>query len=173
MIYALFFGIKMNRNWPLILARRTTGRSLRLAEMGNELSMIPHRDCTVLSLIAQHQVEGLELQLADGSWIAVPADDPDTFAVVADDLIQVVTNGRVPANLHRVRTPSDRERYSVQFESRPKCGSTVHPVPDLVGDGHPLRYNPCNFDEYINFLFMEGVLKLSDPLKSFCGAVEA
>ena len=51
--------------------------------------------------------------------------------------------------------------------------STVHPVPDLVGDGHPLRYNPCNFDEYINFLFMEGGLKLSDPLKSFCGAVEA
>jgi isopenicillin N synthase-like dioxygenase len=30
--------------------------------------MQAHRDCTVLSLLAQHDVDGLELQRADGTW---------------------------------------------------------------------------------------------------------
>jgi isopenicillin N synthase-like dioxygenase len=61
-----------------------------LEEMGNEMSMQAHRDFTVLSLLAQHDVEGLELQLADGTWFPVPADEPDTFAVVAGELLTVV-----------------------------------------------------------------------------------
>ncbi|GJN16231.1 hypothetical protein PR202_gb03275 [Eleusine coracana subsp. coracana] len=143
-----------------------------LAEMGNQMFMQAHKDCTVLALLAQHEVEGLELQLTDGSWLAVPADEPHTFAVVAGELLTVVTNGRVPANLHRVRTPSDRERFSVQFESRPKYGSTVRPVEELIDDDHPLQYDPCDFDEYVNFRFIGEGRKLSDPLKGFCGTVK-
>ncbi|TVU06006.1 hypothetical protein EJB05_49193, partial [Eragrostis curvula] len=142
-----------------------------LAEMGNATYMKAHKDCTVLSLLAQHDVDGLELQVQGGSWLPVPAE-PGTFAVVAGELLTIVTNGRVPANVHRVRTPSDRERFSVQFESRPKYGSTARPAEELVGEDCPLQYNPCNFEEYVNFRFMGDGRKLSDPLKGFCGAVK-
>nr|CAB3482945.1 unnamed protein product [Digitaria exilis] len=84
----------------------------------------------------------------------------------------VVTNGRVPANVHRVRTPSDRERISVQFESRPRYGWTVRPAEELVDEEHPRQYSPCNFDEYVDFRFVGDGRKSSDPLKSFCGVVK-
>ncbi|KAL6900835.1 hypothetical protein ACP4OV_005511 [Aristida adscensionis] len=142
-----------------------------LAEMGNEMFMEAHKDCTVLSLLAQHDVGGLELQVEGGSWLAVPAE-PDTFVAVAGELLTVVTNGRVPACVHRVRTPSDRERFSVQFESRPKYGSSVRPVDELVDADHPLQYNTCDFDEYVDFRFVGNGRKLSDPLKGFCGVDE-
>ncbi|KAF8697456.1 hypothetical protein HU200_036057 [Digitaria exilis] len=142
-----------------------------LAEMGNEMFMQAHKDCTVLSLLSQHDVDGLELQLNDGSWLSVPAE-PGTFTVVAGDLLTVVTNGRVPANVHRVRTPSDRERFSVQFESRPRYGWTVRPAEELVDEEHPRQYSPCNFDEYVDFRFVGDGRKSSDPLKSFCGVVK-
>ncbi|OEL36887.1 putative 2-oxoglutarate-dependent dioxygenase AOP1.2 [Dichanthelium oligosanthes] len=140
-----------------------------LDEMGREMFMQAHKDCAVLSLLAQHDVDGLELQANDGSWFAVPAE-PGTFAVVAGELLTVVTNGRVPANVHRVRTPADRERFSVQFESRPKYGSTVRPVDELVDGDHRRHYNPCKFDEYVDFRFLGDGRKLSDPLKGFCGS---
>nr|CAB3482944.1 unnamed protein product [Digitaria exilis] len=61
-----------------------------LAEMGNETFMQEHKDCNVLSLLVQHEVDGLELQVNDGSWLAVPAE-PGAFAVVAGELLTVVT----------------------------------------------------------------------------------
>jgi isopenicillin N synthase-like dioxygenase len=42
--------------------------------------------------------------------------------------VQVVTNGKVPAGVHRVRTPNDRERLSALFVSTPKEGATVRPL---------------------------------------------
>ncbi|CAL5006360.1 unnamed protein product [Urochloa decumbens] len=135
------------------------------------LSMQPHRDCTMLTMVIQHGVEGLEVQVEDGSWIAVPPE-PDTVTVVAGELLTVVANGRVPAGIHRVRTPGDRERMSVLFVSTPKEGATVRPLDELVDDNHPLMYGDCSFSEYVDFRFAGDGRKLSDPLKAFCGALK-
>ncbi|CAO2163392.1 unnamed protein product [Urochloa humidicola] len=121
-------------------------------------------------MVVQHGVEGLEVQIEDGSWVAVPPE-PDTVTVIAGELLTVLANGRVPAGVHRVRTPSDRERMSVLFESSPKEGATVRPLEELVDDDHPIMYNDCSFSEYVDFRFAGDGRKLSDPLKAFCGAL--
>ncbi|CAM0151195.1 unnamed protein product [Urochloa decumbens] len=142
-----------------------------VSETGAGMLMKPHRDCTVLSVVVQHDVEGLELQLQDGSWLAV-APEPGTVAVIAGELLAVVTNGRVPACVHRVSAPCGRERFSAQFVSMPKDGFTVRPFDELVDADHPPRYKPCDFDGYVRFRFVGEGRELSDPLEAFCGVVK-
>ena len=83
--------------------------------------------------------------------------------------MQVATNGRVPACLHRVRTPSNRERFSVLFPRGQKDGVAVRALEDLVDAEHPLLYNPLRPAENNKWRYSEAGLKFEDPLKVFCG----
>ncbi|XBH66113.1 hypothetical protein VPH35_119572 [Triticum aestivum] len=108
-------------------------------------SMQAHYDETLFTVVVQHEVEGLE----------------------------VVTDGRVPPCFHRVRTPSNRERYCALFVCRPRDGTVLSAMDGLVDEDHPLKYSPCRLDDYNAFRQSEEGRNSGDPLKAFCGVEPA
>nr|CAB3482937.1 unnamed protein product [Digitaria exilis] len=161
------------------------------------ISMPAHYDYMMNNVIVQHEVEGLEVRLADGRWVDVPPE-PDTFTFVAGEqlrvlqdptpspsyiytssterrsqaaasCVQVATNGRLPACYHRVRTPSSRERFVVQFGLTQKPGMEVRALDDLVDEEHSLAFNPLRHEEYFNWRYSEEGFKVDDALKAFSG----
>jgi hypothetical protein len=58
------------------------------SDTGSGLSMRVHRDFNMSTLVVQHEVEGLEVQAKDGSWILI-RPEPGTFTIQAGDLLTV------------------------------------------------------------------------------------
>jgi len=95
-----------------------------------------HEDINLVTLLPVASEPGLEIRTRDGAWRPV---EPPPGAIVLDtgDMMQLVTEGRLPATTHRVVNPpsaaADRPRYSMPF--------FVHPRPrvrlDPIGGGGP------------------------------------
>jgi isopenicillin N synthase-like dioxygenase len=74
--------------------RQTLTHSLRLShysvpeepKMG--VTLPRHTDPSFTTAIVQHEVEGLEVQAKDGSWITIPPE-ADTITIIAGDLLTV------------------------------------------------------------------------------------
>lgn len=91
-----------------------------------------HTDFGFLTVIAQDEVGGIEVQNAQGQWVSAPPID-GSLLIGVGDLLQFMTNGRYSSTVHRVLNSSDQPRFSLQFfldldfhtiiESLPTCFS--------------------------------------------------
>lgn len=76
----------------------------------------PHKDMAGwLTFLYQVGTEcALDVQDRDGSWIAVDPI-PGTLVVNLGYAFEAATEGAARATVHRVRAPSQQERYSIPF----------------------------------------------------------
>eukprot|EP01043_Picozoa_sp_COSAG02_P069490 COSAG02_NODE_11929_length_1629_cov_1.791503_1_plen_497_part_10 len=89
-------------------ARSTSGAGGALPQQ-KRLRYGEHVDFTALTIVrADGASGGLEVELPDGSWSAVPKL-PGALVVNAGDLLNRWTNGRWKAALHRVACPTEPE----------------------------------------------------------------
>ncbi len=104
----------------------------------------PHKDFGCLTLLAQDDVGGLQVQTPAGHWVDAPPL-PDAFVVNVGDMLHRLSNGRLLSTPHRVINATGRERYSVPFFYDPHVATDIAPLP---GTG-PARFDPLNFGAFL------------------------
>ncbi|XP_010535382.1 PREDICTED: gibberellin 2-beta-dioxygenase 8 [Tarenaya hassleriana] len=103
---------------------------------GEALGMEVHTDSSVLSILSQDQVGGLEF-IKDGEWFHVQPL-PNTLIVNLGDMMQAISNDEYRSVEHRVGMRKGRERQSICY--------FVFPEKDRVIESS--RYKPFTYSQF-------------------------
>lgn len=102
-----------------------------------------HEDINVITLLLGAEEAGLQLLTRDGRWLDV---NPPEGAVVVNigDMLQRLTNHRLPSTTHRVVNPAPERahlpRYSIPFFLHFAPDYLIETLPSCVSTDNPNRY---------------------------------
>jgi isopenicillin N synthase-like dioxygenase len=105
-----------------------------------------HTDPGVLTLLLQDGTGGLQTRSAESGWIDVPPR-ASTVVVNLGDVLQVWSNDRYRAAVHRVLPMTGQGRYSIPYFYNPAIDAVIEPIAELSGEGP--RYRPFTWREFI------------------------
>ena len=118
------------------------------AALANQLGCGAHTDWGAITMLAQDDCGGLEVQTAGGDWvIAEPIDD--TFVVNLGDMMARWTNDLYRSTAHRVlNNRSGRDRYSAALFFDPDFHARIECLPGCHSAAAPPRYPVCTAGEH-------------------------
>jgi len=118
---------------------------LSMAKTGH-LGVNHHTDAGALTLLLQDEQPGLEV-FHSGEWRLVEPRE-DAIVVNIGDIVQVWSNDRYEAALHRGLVSAEAERFSAPFFFNPGYSTVYAPLPSTVDARHPARYRPIRWGEF-------------------------
>ncbi len=107
----------------------------------------PHTDFGVLTVLAQDDVGGLQVQDVSGEWIQAPPI-PGTLIVNVADLLARWTGNAYKSTPHRVVNSSGRERLSLVLAYDPDP-ETIIDARDVLGADHLATEPPVTCGDYL------------------------
>jgi isopenicillin N synthase-like dioxygenase len=110
-----------------------------------DLGVNPHTDAGAVTLLLQ-DMPGLEVLHHDEWWMVEPLRD--ALVVNIGDVMQVWSNDRYVAPLHRVVANSSADRFSAPFFFNPAYSTNYAPLPSVVDARNPARYRAINWREF-------------------------
>lgn len=134
-----FLRLNFYPEYPADTPRESTGRPLGVNQ---------HSDAGALTILLQDDQPGLEV-FRDGEWHLVQPTE-DALVINIGDMVQVWSNDRYQAALHRVITNTNEVRYSAPYFFNPAWETNYAPLPTTVDQANPPRYRPINWREFRN-----------------------
>ncbi len=112
-----------------------------------------HEDINTITLLIGAEEAGLELLDRQGNWRAV-TPKPGELAVNIGDMLQRLTNNRLPSTTHRVVNPAPERRghsrYSMPFFLHFRPDYLIETLPECVDADHPNLYpDPITAHDYL------------------------
>ncbi|CAM6098473.1 unnamed protein product [Calypogeia fissa] len=120
-----------------------------------------HTDSSIITVLHQDAVGGLQVRFKDGSWHGVRPID-GALVVNVGNFLQVWSNRRFLSAEHRAVTNNKTGRISVGYFVHRMGDYVLGPWPGLVDAEHPLRYRSFTPKEYFEKLFAMGMGKDRD-----------
>lgn len=108
--------------------------------------------------------DGLEVQNGAGEWIDAPVM-PGAFVINIGDMLEVLSNGRFVATMHRVRKVG-QERYSFPLFCACDYDTLIEPIAALVEPGQASPYTPVVCGEHLYAQTMQTFSYLKQQLAS-------
>jgi isopenicillin N synthase-like dioxygenase len=112
-----------------------------------------HEDINVITLLLGAEEAGLQIRDRDGRWLPINPP-PGCIVVNVGDMLQRLTNHRLPSTTHRVVNPRPERaryaRYSLPFFLHFAPDVVIETLPGCVGQERPNRYpTPITADDYL------------------------
>lgn len=122
-----------------------------------------HEDINTITLLLGAEEAGLEILDKDGSWLPV-SPPAGAMAVNVGDMLQRLTNNKLPSTTHRVRNPdagrASVARYSMPFFLHFRSDYPIVTLENCIDDAHPNLYpEPITADDYLQQRLREIGLK--------------
>ncbi len=108
-----------------------------------DMALHHHSDAGALTVLLQDQVGGLQVAV-DDRWLDVEPI-PGALVINTGDMMQVWSNDRFTAALHRVAPRTAAERYSLPYFFNPAYSTDYAPLPGMVSADRPARYRSINW----------------------------
>lgn len=122
-----------------------------------------HEDINLITLLLGAEEAGLQLLTRSGEWLPI---DPPAGAMVINvgDMLQRLTNNRLPSTTHRVINPPPERRhlprYSMPFFLHLASDFLIETLPQCIDAAHPDLYpEPITADDYLQERLVEIGLK--------------
>ncbi|KAF7039760.1 hypothetical protein CFC21_049708 [Triticum aestivum] len=109
-----------------------------------------HSDASLLTVLLQDTVGGLQVLVDDDKWVDVPAV-PGALVVNVGDYLQLMSNNRFKSVEHRVVANSVDSRVSVACFIAPNPSSARVLAPIVTGDGAVARYRSTTVDDMFRY----------------------
>lgn len=93
-----------------------------------------HTDIDLFAILPQATADGLEVQLADGSWFPVRATE-DSMIINGGDFLEIFSNGYFKSAVHRVKSPEGNvvgDRLSMVYFAHPRSEVMLTPLPQWI-----------------------------------------
>ena len=122
-----------------------------------------HEDINTITLLLGAEEAGLEILDRDGKWLPA-SPPPGALSVNVGDMLQRLTNNRLPSTTHRVRNPdvgrAAHSRYSLPFFLHFRSDFLIETLPECIDAEHPNLYSePITADDYLQERLREIGLK--------------
>ncbi|MEP0942100.1 MAG: 2OG-Fe(II) oxygenase family protein [Rhizobiaceae bacterium] len=108
----------------------------------------PHTDFGFLTILAQDDIGGLQVQTPAGNWVDAPRIT-GTFVVNVGDMLHRWSNGQLKSTPHRVINRSGQPRYSCPFFYDPNVATDIAPLASTVSTQRPAQFDPINFGAFL------------------------
>lgn len=124
------------------------------------LGFAPHADGTIITILHQNNVPGLQVRRGDGEgdeeeWVLVEPL-PGALLVNVGDTLEVLTNGAYKSIEHRALVNRTKERLSLAAFFIAPWDLVMAPLPALLDDANPPRYGSIRYSDFLKQYFSKG-----------------